>query len=323
MSSQAVAALDVQSVEPELKTQGFDCFLDRALYLAALHVDVIVVRPKSKTAIQKGWPEAATQNLDTVRHWAKQFPNHNTGAVANPDTLWLLDGDDPTIPERYERDTGETFPTTFAVESRPGHCHYYFRPTDASRGLGNQSQDKVAGKAFSVRAKNEYVVGPGSIHPVTGKPYLIVCDDNLVPVPDSLIAWVKTQIEQPEQPQTATSAPASTQKIPQGGRNCHLTSVAGRLHRAGLSNEGLLDELLRRNKSDCDPPLSSGEVQSIAKSIGRYEQPDQAPEEPEDDIEIAEEPLPEFPVVPGSIGQLSEALCADLPMSFKAMAAIN
>jgi P4 family phage/plasmid primase-like protien len=274
MSSQAVAFIETQS-EQELNAQGFDCFLDRALYLVALHVDAIPVLPKSKQAFQAGWNRIATENLATIRQWARQFPNHNTGAVANPDKLWLLDGDDPTIPERYEHDTGDTFPLTFTVESSPGHRHYYFRPTAASRQLNNVAQDKVTGNSFSVRAKSEYVVGPGSIHPATGKPYLIVCGDDLVPVPDTLIAWIKTQIEQPEHRHNQTTSRAvAKRKIPEGGgRNCHLASVAGRLHRAGVSSEGLLDELLRRNISDCDPPLPEAEVRAVALSIGRYDQP--------------------------------------------------
>jgi putative DNA primase/helicase len=269
---QAVAAVEVQFVEPDVR--GFDCFLDRALYLAALHVDVIVVRPRSKDPLQKGWPQAATENVATIRQWGRQFPNHNTGAVANPDKLWLLDGDDPTIPERYERDTGETFPMTFAVESRPGRRHYYFRPSPASRELANVAQSKVAGGAFSVRAKNEYVVGPGSIHPETGKPYLIVCDDNLAPVPDRLIAWIRTQIGSQSRPVAATGpTPALSTKVSAGGRNSHLASVAGKLHRAGLPVEQLLPALLIRNQSDCDPPLPDAEVRAIATSIGRYDQP--------------------------------------------------
>lgn len=45
--------------------------------------------------------------------------------------------------------------------------------------------------------------------------------------------------------------------------------------------------------------------------------------EEEDEPEIVEEPLPEFPVVPGTIGELSDALCPDVPREFKIMALVT
>jgi hypothetical protein len=46
-------------------------------------------------------------------------------------------------------------------------------------------------------------------------------------------------------------------------------------------------------------------------------------EESEIESEIIEEPLPEFPQVPGLLTEMSEALCPDIPREFKIMAAVT
>jgi len=207
--------------------EGLNTFSRRALYMASRGVPVTPVRPKTKDAFLPKWPESATCELSKIAEWARQFPDHNIGCVAKDGAVWLLDADDLGLTARYEWDTGQQFPRTFTVESRPGHRHYYFRPSDASRKLGNVGQDKH--KAFSVRANNEYLVGPGSVHPA-GDIYRIVDNEEFAQVPDALIQWIEKQIDAPRcapgQGGGATPPPAS-KKIPEGGRNCHLTSVAG------------------------------------------------------------------------------------------------
>jgi hypothetical protein len=102
-------------------------FGKRAAYMAKRGVRVTPVGPKSKEAFLKDWPVSATCDLQTIAGWHSRYRNYNTGCVADLDTLWLLDADDPSLTTRYEQDTGQEFPATFTVESRPGHRHYYFR----------------------------------------------------------------------------------------------------------------------------------------------------------------------------------------------------
>jgi len=64
------------------------------------------------------------------------------------------------------------------------------------------------------------------------------------------------------------------QAIPAGARNSRLASVAGVLHRRGLSPEAVESALLAENEAKCKPPLPENEVRQIAKSItSRYSQP--------------------------------------------------
>lgn len=59
-------------------------------------------------------------------------------------------------------------------------------------------------------------------------------------------------------------------EIGQGARNISLLSVAGALHTAGYPVDAIYNELMRVNQLACKPPLGTGEVQTIAKSIARY-----------------------------------------------------
>lgn len=54
-------------------------------------------------------------------------------------------------------------------------------------------------------------------------------------------------------------------------RNSTLTSLAGSLRRAGLSYEAIESHLIKVNDERCSPPLSLYDVQTIAKSVSRYE----------------------------------------------------
>lgn len=69
------------------------------------------------------------------------------------------------------------------------------------------------------------------------------------------------------------AAPISTdrQLIAEGGRNVELTSIAGRLRRAGLSATELEAALTQINRERCSPPLQGADVERIARSVGRYE----------------------------------------------------
>jgi RecA-family ATPase len=63
-------------------------------------------------------------------------------------------------------------------------------------------------------------------------------------------------------------------RIREGGRNAFLAREAGRLRRLGLSGEAINAALQEINVERCDPPLGQAEVETIARSIGRYEAPD-------------------------------------------------
>ena len=60
-------------------------------------------------------------------------------------------------------------------------------------------------------------------------------------------------------------------EIRPGSRNISLTSYAGQLHAQGYTARQIYSELLNANKISCRPPLGADEIQSIVKSVIRYE----------------------------------------------------
>ena len=60
-------------------------------------------------------------------------------------------------------------------------------------------------------------------------------------------------------------------EIQKGSRNLSMLSVAGRLWTQGYPLKQLYKELCRINQTACKPPLSERELQSICKSISKYE----------------------------------------------------
>jgi hypothetical protein len=67
-----------------------------------------------------------------------------------------------------------------------------------------------------------------------------------------------------------TAYSASHAAIPSGSRNSTLASLAGKLRRAGCSEDQLHRFLLVENEQRCEPPLAENEVRNIARSIARY-----------------------------------------------------
>jgi putative DNA primase/helicase len=60
-------------------------------------------------------------------------------------------------------------------------------------------------------------------------------------------------------------------KVPAGGRNNQLASLAGLMRSKGFNQTAIEAALLEYNVEQCDPPLAEDEVLSIARSISRYE----------------------------------------------------
>jgi hypothetical protein len=58
--------------------------------------------------------------------------------------------------------------------------------------------------------------------------------------------------------------------IADGQRNATLTSIAGKLRHVGFGETELRASLLAINHQRCAPPLSDGEIATIAKSVTRY-----------------------------------------------------
>ena len=200
-------------------------FLEKALPTVALGVPVIRLRPNTKAAMDSGWPELATTDIETLKKWNNETPDANCGAVATADGIWLWEVDSPDVWTRLQKDTGHDGIKeiqTFKVCSRPGRGHFYFKQNDASRAMGNVSQTYVQGQDFSVRQHNAYVVAANSIHPDTGEPYKALNPGTpIVEAPAWLTDWLVSQkIQKHSAPQGITGQdPVRNERglVPHGG----------------------------------------------------------------------------------------------------------
>jgi len=170
--------------------------IDSALILAGLGLKIIPVAPRDKNPILFRWQELATSDIPTICDWFLRNDQINFGVVGHPDSLCILDCDNPELLERIERETGEKFPDTFMVDSsKPGRWHAYFIPTGLSRKAGNANLPGW----YQLQASRKQVVGPWCVHP-TGAIYTPrTWPPVLAPMPDWLAAWVVSN-KSPDEP---------------------------------------------------------------------------------------------------------------------------
>jgi putative DNA primase/helicase len=147
-------------------------------------IKIVPVPPKEKGCKLADWPERATSDIEQIQQWEQEQPDGNYGVVCTPDTIVVLDADNPGLRSHIERQTDREFPDTLTVKSSKGY-HYYFLQTDRTRAIGNR---KLAGM-FDLQSDRKYVVGPASTHP-SGVKYAILNNTDIVPMPDWLADYL-------------------------------------------------------------------------------------------------------------------------------------
>ena len=213
----------------------------------------------------RGFKDATTDLTRLRRAWI-EHPGANWGIASGKTSGIVVLDTDGLEGERALRDLlGGDPPATLMIETARGH-HYYFKypvggfPTLAAEALGPKLDTKADGG---------YVVGPLATHPekLRGHPrrYEIVWDvDDLPELPATVVAAAELAARKTREP---GPIPAS---ISAGQRNAVLTSIAGTMRRRGASEPAIMAALLAENTARCVPPLSDGEVETIARSVGRY-----------------------------------------------------
>jgi hypothetical protein len=249
-------------------------FRDIAEPLAKMGVPMTPVRAGTKRAFLPDFPTTATTDLNQITAWDKQYPDCNAACVARAEQggVWFFEVDSPDVIPRLQKDTGQAMPATFMVRSRPGRGHFYFRHTPASMAMGNISQTYVVGQDWSVRTNREYVVGPGSIHPDTLKPYTALnWGTPIAEAPDWLINWLSSQKIQKQSSAPVADAPRNEcGKVPHGAIHGFMLSQAGRLRNAGLTQDEIETSLLRIVHEQCQEPIDDSKVRQMAKSICNF-----------------------------------------------------
>jgi hypothetical protein len=274
-------------------------------------VPVIPLRPATKIAFHQNWPELASTDPKQIAEWGEQYPEANVACVAKATLggVWFFEVDAPNFHQVIQNETGKKIPPTFTVKSSEKRGHFYFKHNSSSIAMGNL-QGKIDGKeAWSVRADNRYVVGPGSIHPVTQKPYTILVEAPLVEAPDWLIEWfVKNNSSESVRVNASPDGPP----IPHGSHDTELFRIACLLRNAGMDYEQIRDNLVticerrcvnhgsdyvnmceNKAKSACKYKVGFAATASVGGSANQCSTSDTVPE-----IEFPEIPVIKYPVFP-------------------------
>jgi hypothetical protein len=262
---------ETQTTEPA--TVELTEFERRALPLIERNVPVIPLLPRQKKAVLDSWNTKATTDPTQIAQWGKQTPDANVASVAKAVTggVWFFDADRDGLVQQIEQQTGQKFPSTFMVRSRPGKGHFYFLQNAASIAMGNRKASDSNGELWSARVSNAYVVGPLSIHEDTGKPYEVLNAAPIVEAPDWLIEYCTKNDKKSEKAKTGHAELDSEEPIAQGGRNNALTSILGKARQVlKMDREQLYVYGLSVNEKRCRPLLPDHEVRTIADSVGGY-----------------------------------------------------
>ena len=223
------------------------------------------VEVSGKLPLVKGWPEAATTDLVQLEAWAHLYRACNWGlATGSASGLAVIDVDGVegraslAVLERQ----GFTLPVTLTVTTgrADGGEHRYYRPPSGV-DIHNDQSGKI-GPHIDVRGTGGFVVIPPSIHE-SGKQYRFIDPDS--PIAD-LPRWVAERLALRPPIPTAREQ-ANPRAVGKGSRTNTLVSLAGTMHRRGMSLESIQAALLAENVATCNPPLSEAKVRSIAADI--------------------------------------------------------
>jgi hypothetical protein len=135
-----------------------------------------------------GWQNKATTDVDDITEWWMRWPEANIGiAVVKGCGYWIVDidprNDGFETVAKLEAEHG-ALPGTYSVMTGGDGVHLYFK-----HPAGEVDWRGKIGKGIDVKGtggKGNNLVGPGSVHFLSGKTYSIVLDEPVVDAP----AWL-------------------------------------------------------------------------------------------------------------------------------------
>jgi putative DNA primase/helicase len=237
-------------------------------YMLELGMRLHPVVKNNKIPLLKNWPEQATTDPGTIALWLKRHPGCNWGIAAGRESgCFVLDVDGDAgraTVAKWCDEHGDSWLRTLAVSTGKGEHLYYLLPEEIT--IKNSVREIAPG--IDIRSERGHVVAPGSIHP-NGHSYRIT---NRCPVaaPEPWLLELLSDRPPKARPESTAIVATSSVTIPDGGRNTHLTSMAGVLRRKGCDLQTIETSLFAENANRCCPPLPEAEVRSIARSVSRY-----------------------------------------------------
>ncbi|MHC4474094.1 MAG: phage/plasmid primase, P4 family [Planctomycetota bacterium] len=157
---------------------------------------VSVIPLVGKAPFEKNWQKWCTQKR---KFSPADFANHNAGITGGPaSNRLIIDVDCPGLFGITCLRKGWQVPETYTVKTGTGKPHYHLTYPQNGWEYGNKGLKNKYG--FDLRGLGGQVVAPGSIHPDTGKPYVIDKDLPVAPPPQWLLGLYEDPIDH-KQPQ--------------------------------------------------------------------------------------------------------------------------
>src|SRR5438477_1525547 len=230
-------------------------FLDRALPLIERGFSVIPLTPAAKDTLPGIGVTKRSTSFPQLEKWNNRFPEANV-AICADEHFCILESDDYGLfSELLKQSTGATIPATLmACGSSENRPHLFFR-------LPPNPANLVMPSLFELRAVNQYVVGPGSVHP-NGSIYRFLNDAPIAELTPALLGGLKFLAGEHKRGMAAVNL--SDEKFPEGTRHYALLSLAGKLWDGKKTTDQLFDELWQFNLERCDPPKAEVLVRGIA-----------------------------------------------------------
>jgi hypothetical protein len=223
----------------------------------------------AKRPLIRNWSRFKRQcRLSTVDRWAERFATANFAYLPGPSDLVVVDVDDRTALERAIEIFGPT-PVVIETGKRGFHLEYR-RPA----GCRVPSMDlRRFGFPGEIKGERSLVVGPGSIHPETGRMYKFASGSwaDLGAVPTFNMAALEQLVGKPIAAIPEPRSPV-TERNPIGTRNPSLFHHLRALGGNGLfsSREDVRSEALHYNRTQQEVPEPDSKVIATADSVWKY-----------------------------------------------------
>lgn len=227
---------------------------DVATELALAGIPVFPCKSNKQPYTLNGFKDATT-DLEVIDQWCVRYPDALIAVPTGKASGLLVVDIDPDGTDWYAEHSAE-LACGRVHHTRRGH-HLLYRMPDADI---RNSASKIA-EGVDVRGNGGYIIW----WPAHGLEVVGDMEDLTEPP-----QWLLDQLTVAVPKISAEPAlRANLRSIPEKKRNATLTSMAGRMRRAG-ADQTEIECALREFNRRCTPPLDDAEVMRIAASVARY-----------------------------------------------------
>ena len=238
-----------------------------------------IVPVDEKAPLRRSWLKYnVTRTLTELKLMAAEFSHRDVGIVlrGHAGSIFVWDIDKAGVTERMERETGQSLPGTYIVQSRPDTAphkrHVYFRQTEY---FASQFQKQVNAGDYDLKGfGGGQVVAEGCVRKDTGE----IRTGNGLPVsdiPDWLTDWLKRDssvllaainVKRREDARAVARLKAGD-LVPEGQRGLFLRNLASRLFENRLSRRLILEAVTEQCREYCENGIAWAASQAGRKKL--------------------------------------------------------